>query len=83
MDSGRYNDFAMDVQTIIDYDKVAVLEAGKVVEYDTPDRLLTGAAGKGYFRELVNELGPEAAARLTKAALASADQQRGSPSAVP
>eukprot|EP01051_Picozoa_sp_SAG22_P001187 SAG22_NODE_44_length_24912_cov_33.648894_18_plen_71_part_00 len=41
--------------TIIDYDKVAVLDSGKLVEYGSPAELLDMPAG--YFSALVAESG--------------------------
>ncbi|EJT98591.1 P-loop containing nucleoside triphosphate hydrolase protein [Dacryopinax primogenitus] len=41
------------LQTIADYDRIMVLDAGKVVEFDTPTRLLE--IDGGVFRSLVEE----------------------------
>jgi ABC-type multidrug transport system fused ATPase/permease subunit len=41
------------LSTIMDYDKVIVLGAGKLLEYDTPANLLKNS--EGYFRALVND----------------------------
>ncbi|KZT60636.1 hypothetical protein CALCODRAFT_492173 [Calocera cornea HHB12733] len=41
--------------TIMDYDKIMVLDAGKLVEFDTPLALLQNE--KSYFRSLVDESG--------------------------
>lgn len=43
------------LNTIIDYDRVLVIDAGKSVEYDTPYNLLTKPTG--YFKEMVQALG--------------------------
>ncbi|KAH9028060.1 hypothetical protein EDB83DRAFT_1910199 [Lactarius deliciosus] len=43
------------LQTIIDADKVMVLDAGRIVEFDTPSELLK--LEKGRFRSLVDESG--------------------------
>ncbi|CAO3660699.1 unnamed protein product [Umbelopsis vinacea] len=40
------------LRTIIDYDKVLVIEEGKVVEYDTPFNLLHGHSGIGLFKSM-------------------------------
>ncbi|KAJ3057372.1 hypothetical protein HK097_008467 [Rhizophlyctis rosea] len=44
------------LNTIIDYDRVMVLTAGEIVEYDSPKRLLDLEDGK--FRAMVEETGP-------------------------
>ncbi|XP_031635712.1 multidrug resistance-associated protein 4-like [Contarinia nasturtii] len=43
------------LNTIIDYDRVLVIDAGKCVEYDRPYNLLTKTSG--YFKEMVQALG--------------------------
>jgi len=43
------------LQTIADYDKIMVLDAGKVVEFDSPLKLLETEGG--FFRGLVEESG--------------------------
>ncbi|KFB46270.1 hypothetical protein ZHAS_00014255 [Anopheles sinensis] len=43
------------LQTILDYDRVLVMDAGQVVEFDTPERLLL--IPDGYFRKLFEENG--------------------------
>lgn len=43
------------LNTIIDYDRVLVIDGGKTVEYDTPYNLL--AKSTGYFKEMVRALG--------------------------
>lgn len=45
------------VNTIIQYDRVIVLEHGKIVEFDTPLNLLKNDIG--FFAKLVKENGPE------------------------
>lgn len=42
------------INTILDSDRIIVLEAGKVKEFDTPDKLIER---KGVFWELVREAG--------------------------
>ncbi|KAJ7212213.1 P-loop containing nucleoside triphosphate hydrolase protein [Mycena pura] len=39
------------LQTVMDYDRVMVLDAGRIVEFDTPMNLLKGEGG--YFRAMV------------------------------
>lgn len=43
------------LNTIIDYDRVLVIDAGKSVEYDTPYNLLIKPTG--YFKDMVQALG--------------------------
>jgi len=43
-----------------------VLDAGRIVEFDTPHRLLQNPAS--YFCQLIEQAGPEAAARLRQMA---------------
>lgn len=43
------------LHTIIDYDRVLVIEAGRSVEFDTPYNLLIKSTG--YFKEMVQALG--------------------------
>jgi ATP-binding cassette subfamily C (CFTR/MRP) protein 4 len=52
------------LNTIIDADKVVVMDAGRVVEFDEPHVLLTN--GKGVFTAMVNETGVENANMLRK-----------------
>jgi ABC-type multidrug transport system fused ATPase/permease subunit len=54
------------LDTIIGSDRILVLDAGKVVEFDTPTNLL--ANPDGMLRMLVNSTGPATAARLEKMA---------------
>jgi ABC-type multidrug transport system fused ATPase/permease subunit len=54
------------LDTIIGSDRILVLDAGKVVEFDTPTALL--ANPDGMLRMLVNSTGPATAARLEKMA---------------
>lgn len=55
--------------TIIDYSKIAVLDRGRCLEFDSPHRLLQKG---GAFAGLVSELGPEAAASLKEVARTAA-----------
>ncbi|KAF9432269.1 hypothetical protein BGZ76_011034 [Entomortierella beljakovae] len=45
------------LNTIILYDKVLVLDHGKVLEYDTPSNLLDETKGKSHFREMCERSG--------------------------
>ncbi|KAI9257101.1 hypothetical protein EDC94DRAFT_615397 [Helicostylum pulchrum] len=45
------------LRTIIDYDRVLVLDQGHVVEYDTPYNLITGTQGKGVFKSMCEKSG--------------------------
>lgn len=56
------------LNTIIDYDRVMVLSQGKIVEFDTPARLLRNPVS--VFTALVSETGAENASMLTKLAFA-------------
>ncbi|KAI8801573.1 P-loop containing nucleoside triphosphate hydrolase protein [Cladochytrium replicatum] len=58
------------LNTIIDYDKVLVMDHGKVVEYDRPAKLLEIEGGS--FAALVDETGPVSSGALRNAAKAAA-----------
>ncbi|KAL0089230.1 hypothetical protein F4703DRAFT_1840014 [Phycomyces blakesleeanus] len=45
------------LRTIIDYDRVLVLDQGNVVEYDTPANLLINGAGTGLFKSMCEKSG--------------------------
>lgn len=60
------------LDTIIDFDRVIVMDAGRVVEFDTPAELLREG---GHFADLVRSTGPDTEARLREAAF-SAEQIR-------
>lgn len=45
------------LRTIIDYDRVLVLDQGSVAEYDTPYNLLVNGAGKGVFKSMCEKSG--------------------------
>ena len=53
------------IDTIIECDRVAVLDAGRVAEYDTPHALLSDPGSM--LSKLVEELGPQVAAALRTA----------------
>jgi len=54
------------LNTIMDSDRVLVLDAGKVVEFDTPSNLLRN--NRGIFAQLVNETGKASAKHLKRIA---------------
>jgi len=58
------------LDTIIDSSRVLVLHGGEIAEFDTPNNLLQNPTGM--FRELVNELGPDAARHLQDVAAGKA-----------
>eukprot|EP00455_Lapot_gusevi_P037310 TRINITY_DN416_c0_g1_i6.p1 TRINITY_DN416_c0_g1~~TRINITY_DN416_c0_g1_i6.p1 ORF type:complete len:1330 (+),score=511.36 TRINITY_DN416_c0_g1_i6:191-4180(+) len=62
------------LNTIIDYDRVLVLNFGEVAEFDTPGRLLSNP--ESMFSSMVNETGPQNAALLRSLAL-EADRAHG------
>lgn len=45
------------LRTIIDYDRVLVMDQGRVVEYDTPYNLLIGNTGSGNFKSMCEKSG--------------------------
>ena len=53
------------LDTIVDFDRVIVMDKGNIAEFDTPANLLRS---NGLFTELVARTGEESAARLKKAA---------------
>jgi ABC-type multidrug transport system fused ATPase/permease subunit len=55
------------LDTIIDFDKIAVLDQGRVVEFDHPARLLMRETS--VFKSLVAELGPEGAEKMKQIAI--------------
>jgi ATP-binding cassette, subfamily C (CFTR/MRP), member 4 len=59
------------LETIIDFDQIVVLDAGKVVESGTPDELLQK---DGVFSNLVDASGPEASAALRLIAASKAEE---------
>ncbi|GIQ80733.1 hypothetical protein KIPB_001572, partial [Kipferlia bialata] len=54
------------LQTIIDFDRILVMDDGCVAEYDTPANLLRAG---GIFHSLVDQTGPEMSAELARLAL--------------
>ncbi|CEI91841.1 hypothetical protein RMCBS344292_06118 [Rhizopus microsporus] len=45
------------LRTIIDYDRVLVLDQGNIIEYDTPYNLLCGNSGTGVFKSMCEQSG--------------------------
>ncbi|KAI9486755.1 MAG: hypothetical protein EXX96DRAFT_550463 [Benjaminiella poitrasii] len=45
------------LRTVIDYDRILVLDQGRVVEYDTPYNLLVGNTGTGLFKSMCEKSG--------------------------
>ncbi|KAL0092116.1 P-loop containing nucleoside triphosphate hydrolase protein [Phycomyces blakesleeanus] len=45
------------LRTIMDYDRVLVLDQGKIIEYDTPANLLINDAGTGLFKSMCEKSG--------------------------
>jgi ATP-binding cassette subfamily C (CFTR/MRP) protein 1 len=58
------------LETIIDSDRILLMDAGRVLEFDTPANLLSDPNGS--FTKLVEQSGPEASASLKKIAFAKA-----------
>lgn len=63
------------LQTIVDYDKVLVLDKGEVVEFGEPWELLNGEVGKGSFRAMCETSGEMEA--LEKEAIRAWEKRRG------
>ncbi|KAJ3272247.1 hypothetical protein HDU76_010945, partial [Blyttiomyces sp. JEL0837] len=57
------------LNTLVDYDKILVLDHGRIVEYDSPATLLANADSA--FSSFVDETGPTNAALLRKLAVES------------
>ena len=57
--------------TIIDYDKIAVLDTGRLVEFGVPAKLLRNPHGQ--LTTLVEQTGTAMAAHLRAAAIAAVD----------
>lgn len=71
------------LNTIIDCDKILVLQAGRTAEYDAPHLLLarppTDGPGAGVLSKLVNETGKESAQHLREVARAAYEKARAAP----
>ena len=54
------------LNTVIDYDRILVLDAGRVVEYGTPRELLEKpiTSPDSWFAKMVRDMGPEASKGL-------------------
>ena len=61
------------LDTIIDFDRIIVMDKGKVAEFDTPANLLRNS--NSLFSELVRMTGEDSAARLKKAAFLAEEQR--------
>ncbi|CAK1600132.1 unnamed protein product [Parnassius mnemosyne] len=62
------------LNTVIDSDKILVLDAGRLMEFDHPHILLQNK--KGYFRKMVAETGPAMTAMLHKMAKESYESKQ-------
>ncbi|KAJ3325674.1 Multidrug resistance-associated protein 4 [Boothiomyces sp. JEL0866] len=58
------------LNTVIDYDKIMVLEAGQIVEYGSPSELLAKSANQedAWFARMVREMGKDSEEALKKIA---------------
>ncbi|KAJ3313911.1 Multidrug resistance-associated protein 4 [Boothiomyces sp. JEL0838] len=65
------------LNTVIDYDKILVLEAGEIVEFGAPWDLLNKPTSdpSAWFARMVNEMGAEAQAALISLAQQAKDKQ--------
>jgi ATP-binding cassette, subfamily C (CFTR/MRP), member 4 len=59
------------LNTIIDSDRVMVLDKGRIVEFDHPSVLLRNVGEQAIFKSMVEKMGPAAFARLSAAANAA------------
>lgn len=62
------------LHTIIDSDRVIVMDTGRAVEFDEPYNLLQ--TQNGIFNEMVKALGPQEYERLTKTAMEKYNSKR-------
>jgi ATP-binding cassette subfamily C (CFTR/MRP) protein 1 len=60
------------LETVVDADRVLVLQEGKVVECDSPAALLAKPPGHSLLASMVDETGPANAALLRRRAVANA-----------
>ena len=61
------------LDTIIDFDRILVMDQGRVAEFDTPANLLRQ---RGIFYELVNKNKGDTADKLTRAAFLAEEQRQ-------
>ena len=54
------------LHTVMDSDKILVLDDGKIVEFNSPGKLLENS--EGYLTQLVNQTGPAAKRKLSQMA---------------
>lgn len=54
------------LHTVMDYDKVLVMDAGEIVEFDHPYELVQKPMG--FFRQLIDQTGPATASILIQSA---------------
>ncbi len=66
------------MNTVIDYDKILVLEAGKIVEYGSPEELLRKEPSQkdAWFARMVHEMGSEASNNLKAIAFNGKSNQK-------
>jgi ABC-type multidrug transport system fused ATPase/permease subunit len=71
------------LNTIIDYDRVIVLDHGNLVEYEEPGKLLMDDKKDGLFSSLVNATGAKSSRRLRQIASERYNSKRGVVSRAP
>ena len=76
--TGTRGTVAHRLRTVIDYDRLIVLEEGKLVEFDTPLNLIQKE--EGTFREMCLKSGTFAELEAAAKAKAEADAQGAAPS---
>ncbi|KAJ3116710.1 Multidrug resistance-associated protein 1 [Phlyctochytrium bullatum] len=65
------------LNTIADFDRVAVLDDGTLAEFDTPAQLLRKSPEAGFFRRLVDATGASNAAVIERMALEHEEEVKG------
>jgi ABC-type multidrug transport system ATPase subunit len=55
--------------TVMDYDRILVLDKGTLVEFGRPHELLARGPNKGWLAKMVNDMGPEGEAQMKEIAL--------------
>ncbi|KAJ3325430.1 hypothetical protein HDV06_004289 [Boothiomyces sp. JEL0866] len=58
------------LHTVIDYDYIMVLEAGRLVEFGSPSELLSKRGSDAHFSKMVEEMGKQSADMLKRAVFA-------------